>query len=178
MNQTLYFALPDIASAEQVVHDLLGARIASPNIHCVASRGSSLDDLPESGVLQKAQFLPIAGVGLTYGAMLGWIVGGLMVLFPPPETHLYLATLPVGAIVGAAIGACISMTAGVLAPNSRIAALERAAAEGTILLTVDVPFSRALEIAALVQSRQAQLHAPSANAIAQDDAEPPIRLSA
>lgn len=158
MKQTLYFALPDVASAEQVVRDLLSARIDSPSIRCVARRGSALDDLPESNVLQKADFVPLAGVGFTFGAMAGGIGGGLLILFPPPGVLLHLSTMPLAAVIGAAMGACISLAAGVFAPNSKIAAFERDVADGNILLMVEVPFARALEIAALVQSRQADLH--------------------
>ena len=41
MRRRLYFVLPDVASAEQTLHDLLLARIEVSHIHCLARR-----DLP------------------------------------------------------------------------------------------------------------------------------------
>lgn len=153
MRNTLYFALPDVSSAERAIRDLLEARIELPRIHCLARRGLPLGDLPETNILQKADVAPVAGIGFTYGAMLGGIVGGLVILFPPPGAHLYLWTIPIAATIGAMLGVGVSSVAGVFAPNSKIAAFERDFAHGDILLMVDVPYARSLEIVALVQSR-------------------------
>ena len=153
MIQTLYFALPDVPSAEQIIRDLLIARIEVPRIQCLVRRGVHLGELPESSILQKADVMPVAGIGFTLGGMLGGIVGGLLMLFPPPSTSFHLWMMPLAATVGATLGACVSSTAGMLAPNSRIAAFERSVAHGSILLTVEVPYARALEILNLVQSR-------------------------
>jgi hypothetical protein len=153
MNHTLYFALPDVPSAEQAIRDLLLARIEIPRIHCVARHGLPLGELPETNILQKADLVPVVGIGFAFGGLLGGITGGLLILFPPPGPHLYLWTLPLAAALGAALGACISGAAGILAPNSRIAAFERSISLGNILLMVEVPYARSLEIADLVQSR-------------------------
>ncbi len=153
MSHTLYFALPDVASAEQTIQDLLLARVDIPSIHCLARRGSPLGEFPETNILQKADMMPVAGVGFAFGGMLGGIVGGLLVLFPPPASDFHLWTMPLAAIVGAALGVCVSAVAGVWAPNSRIAAFERDFSHGNILLMVEVPYSRSLEIVELVRSR-------------------------
>jgi hypothetical protein len=153
MRQTLYFALPDVPSAEQTIRDLLLAHIEIPRIHCVARRGSTLGKLPETNILQKADVMPVAGIGFAFGGMLGGIVGGLLVLFPPAGSHLYLWTMPFAAAIGAALGAGVSTMAGILAPNSRIAAFERSAGRGNILLMAEVPYTRSLEIVDLVRLR-------------------------
>lgn len=153
MSHTLYFALPDVASAEQTIQDLLLARVDIPNIHCLARRGSPLGEFPETNILQKADMMPVAGVGFAFGGMLGGIVGGLLVLFPPPASDFHLWTMPLAAIVGAALGVCVSAVAGIWAPNSRIAAFERDFSHGNILLMVEVPYSRSLEIVELVRAR-------------------------
>jgi len=162
MRNTLYFALPDVPSAERAIRDLLDARIEIPRIHCVARRGMPLGELPETNILQKADVAPGAGLGFTYGAMLGGIIGGLLILFPPPGAHLYLWTMPIAAIAGAAVGACVSSVAGLVAPNSRIVTFERDFAHGNILLMVEVPYERSLEIVTLVQSRHSTVLPPEA----------------
>lgn len=153
MSHTLYFALPDVPSAEQTIQDLLLARVDIPSIHCLARRGSPLGEFPETNILQKADMMPVAGVGSAFGGTLGGIVGGLLVLFPPPASDFHLWTMPLAAIVGAALGLCVSAVAGVWAPNSRIAAFERDFSHGNILLMVEVPYSRSLEIVELVRAR-------------------------
>lgn len=153
MRLTLYFALPDVPSAEQTVQDLLLADIEIPRIHCVARRGSTLGQVPETNILQKADVMPVAGIGFAFGGMLGGTIGGLLILFPPAGSHLYLWTMPFAAAIGAALGACVSIMAGILAPNSLVAEFERSVARGNILLVVDVPYLRSLEIVGLVQLR-------------------------
>ena len=153
MSHTLYFALPDVPSAEQTIQDLLLARVDIPSIHCVARRGSPLGEFPETNILQKADMMPVAGVGFAFGGMLGGIAGGLLVLFPPPASDFHLWTMPLAAIVGAALGVCVSAAAGLWAPNSRIAAFERDFSHGNILLMVEVPYARSLEIVELVRAR-------------------------
>ena len=152
-SHTLYFALPDVVSAEQTIQDLIQARVDIPSIHCLARRGLPLGEFPETNILQKADMMPVAGVGFAFGGMLGGTVGGLLILFPPPASDFHLWMLPFAAIVGAALGVCISAAAGVWAPNSRIAAFERDFSHGNILLTVEVPYSRSLEIVELVRAR-------------------------
>ena len=50
MRRRLYFLLPDLAAAKQVVDDLLLARIGIRHTHVLARRGSDLDDLPEANI--------------------------------------------------------------------------------------------------------------------------------
>ena len=153
MSHTLYFALPDVASAEQTIQDLILARVDISSIHCLARRGLPLGEFPETNILQKADLMPVAGVGFAFGGMLGGIVGSLLVLFPPPASDFHLWTMPFAAIVGAALGVCASAAAGVWAPNSRIAEFERDFSHGNILLMVEVPYARSLEIVELVRAR-------------------------
>lgn len=153
MSHTLYFALPDVASAEQTIQDLILARVDISGIHCLARRGLPLGELPESSILQKADMMPVAGAGFALGGLLGAIVGSLLVLFPPPASDFYFWTMPLAAIVGAALGAGASATAGMWEPNSRIDAFERDFSHGNILLMVEVPYARSLEIVELVRAR-------------------------
>ena len=56
MSQRLYFILPDVASAEQTLRELLLASVEVSRIHCLGNRGMPLGDLPEANFLQKTDF--------------------------------------------------------------------------------------------------------------------------
>ena len=65
----LYFLLPDVASASDMMNELLLARIEARRIHFLAQRGALPADLPEATVLQKTDFI--------HGAQLGMVIGGV-----------------------------------------------------------------------------------------------------
>ena len=112
MRHTLYFTLPDVASAETTIRDLLLAQIEIPWIHCLARRGLPLGELPEANILQRADVMHGWGTGISFGGVLGAIVGGLMVLFPPFGTDLHIWTMPIVAVAGAVFGVWASSIAG------------------------------------------------------------------
>lgn len=149
----LYFTLPDVTSAEQTIQDLLLARIEIPRIHCVARRGTPIGELPEANFLQKADVIQDSGIGLTFGGVLGAIVGGLLMLFPPAGANLQIVTMPIGAIVGAVFGVWAASMASSTVSYSRTAVFEQSLARGNILLVVDVPITRSREISDLVHLR-------------------------
>ncbi len=153
MRHRLCYILPDVASTEQTIRELLNAGIEIPQIHCVARPGLPLGELPEASFLQKADVMNKAGTGLVFGATLGAIVGGLLVLFPPVGADLQMGTMPITALVGAVFGAWASCLRGHALSDSATAAFEEGAAQGNILLMVDAPFTRSREISDLVQLR-------------------------
>jgi hypothetical protein len=53
MRRRLYFLLPDLPSAAQVVEDLSLARVEARHIPVLARRGTDIGDLPEASVFQK-----------------------------------------------------------------------------------------------------------------------------
>ena len=82
MRRRLYFLLPDLASARQVMDDLLLARIEAHRVHVLAPRGFDLEDIPEASVLQKTDVVHGAQVGAMLGAGAGALGGILLVVFP------------------------------------------------------------------------------------------------
>src|SRR6476469_5636464 len=56
--QRLYYLLPDVASAQEMMNELLLARIEARHMHFLAKRGTPLGDLPEASVLQKTDIVP------------------------------------------------------------------------------------------------------------------------
>src|SRR5690554_1145809 len=69
VRRRLYFLLPDVASAERTVDDLLLARVEDRHLHVLARRGTDLGNLREASALQKTD--------LIHGAEIGMMVGGV-----------------------------------------------------------------------------------------------------
>ena len=154
MSQRLYFILPDVASAEQTLRELLLASVEVSRIHCLGKRGMPLGDLPEANFLQKTDVIHGAGTGIAVGGILGVIGGVLVVLFPPAGATLPMGTVLITALLGAVFGIWVSSMVATAVPNSRHAAFQQRIAEGKILMMVDVPFTRTREISDLVHLRR------------------------
>lgn len=152
MRRRLYFILPDLASAEQTLRDLLLARIEIGHIHCLAKRDLPIGELPEANFLQKTDVIHGAVTGIALGGLLGITAGALVVAFPPGGS-LPLGTVLITALLGAGFGVWAASMVGTSLPNSRLAVFEQRIAEGRILMMVDVPFTRAGEISDLVHKR-------------------------
>lgn len=153
MRRRLYFVLPDVASAERTMRELLLARIEERRIHCLARRGMPLGSLHEATFLQKTDVVHGGETGIVIGGVAGIIGGVLVVLFPPAGVTLQLVTVLITGIVGALFGMWVASMAGTAVPNSRLAAFQRDIERERILMMVDVPFARSQEIADLVRRR-------------------------
>ena len=153
MRRRLYFMLPDVASAERTMQDLLLARIEGRRIHCLARRDTLLGNLPEANFLQKTDVVHGAETGIAIGGIAGVAGGVLVMIFPPAGATLQLVTVLITGIVGAAFGMWVASMAGTAVPNSRLAAFAQDIERGKILMMVDVPFTRSQEIVDLVRRR-------------------------
>ena len=153
MRRRLYFVLPDVPSAEQTMRDLLLARIEIGHIRCLARREMPLGELPEANFLQKTDVVHGATTGLAVGGIAGIAAGVLVVLFPPGGASLQLVTVLIAGIAGAVFGAWVASMAGTALPNSQLRAFESAIQSGSVLMMVDVPFTRVAEIRELVTRR-------------------------
>jgi uncharacterized membrane protein YeaQ/YmgE (transglycosylase-associated protein family) len=153
MRDTLYFTLPDIETAEQTVEDLLLAQVEIPQIRCLARPGIPLGELPEAGILQRADVMRGTRTGIAFGSVIGGIVGGLLVLFPPRGTDIEVSAMLIAAVVGAVLCVWALSIARMAASNPRVTAFSQGIVQGNILLMVDVPFARTREILDLVHTR-------------------------
>ena len=142
MRKRLYFMLPDIQSAREMLDDMLLARIEERHIHFLAKRGTLPDDLPEASVLQKTDIVHGAELGLIVGGGVGLIGGVLVVWMPPTGVSLELVTILITAMAGALFGAWASSMAGTQIPNSRLASFQANIERGQVLMMVDVPLAR------------------------------------
>jgi hypothetical protein len=83
MRRRLYFLLPNVPRARQVVDELLLARIDDHHIHVMAREGTPLGDLPKANLLQRSDFVHGMEIGLSVGGATGIIAGLVAIAFPP-----------------------------------------------------------------------------------------------
>lgn len=153
MNRRLYFVLPDVASAERTLDDLLLARIEARRIHCLARRDIDLGKLPEATFLQKTDTVHGAESGMAIGGVAGVAGGALAVFFPPAGISLQLVTVLVTGLAGAMFGTWVASMVGTAVPNSRLARFQNDIDSGRVLMMVDIPLARSRQIAELVARR-------------------------
>jgi hypothetical protein len=153
MRRRLYFLLPDVESAKRTADDLLLARVEDRNMRFLAKRGTALDPLHEAGYLDKTDVIHGAAVGLALGGIIGALAGALVVAYPPEGTSPELVAVLIGMLLGAPLGAWMASMAGAAVPNSRLKQFAADIEAGRVLMMVDVPFRRVVEITELVVSR-------------------------
>ena len=147
----LYFLIPSVESAHQIVNELLLARIHSENIHVVAREGTKLGDLPEASFAQTSDLVPAMERGVALGGATGVLAGLVAVTFPPAGLVLGGGAMLGIALMGAGVGAWVSGMIGINVENRQIHEFEQAIANGELLMMVDVPKSRADEITEMVR---------------------------
>ena len=147
----IYFLLPDVEVARKVVDELLLARIAEDHIHVIAKEGTAMADLPEATLAQKSDLIPAFERGVAVGGATGIIAGVAAVTFPPAGLVLGGGAFLGIALAGTGFGALMSTMIGVSTPNTRHAQFEEAVGNGEILMLVDVPKDRVLEIEDMVK---------------------------
>jgi hypothetical protein len=138
MRRRLYFLLPNVARAQQVVDELLLARIDDHYIHVMAREGIDLGDLPRANLLQRSDFVHGIEIGLSVGGATGILAGLVAIAFPPEGIVLGGWTLLVTALAGAVVGAWVAGMIGTDIPNSQLKEFETAVAAGQVLMLVDV----------------------------------------
>jgi hypothetical protein len=149
----LYFLLPDVDSAREMLNEMLLARIEERRIHFLAKRGTLPPELPEATVLQKTDIVHGAQLGIVIGGVAGTLGGLLVVFFPPGGASLQLVTVLIAALLGALFGAWASSMAASAVPNSQLARFGTDIERGKVLMMVDVPMGRIAEIYELVRRR-------------------------
>lgn len=142
MSRRLFFLFPDEEHAQDVVDELVYRRIPKRRIHAIA-RGVELKTLPEATERQKND-TAFRVENLLWRANLAVFVLALLV---------FIVSLVVGAffwIIAAVAVMLLTFFAGeqfvVHVPDVHLTEFTDALSHGEILLMVDVPRSRALEI--------------------------------
>ena len=157
MKRKLYFMLPNITKAQQMMDQLLLARIEEQNIHFLAKPELSLEGLPEANVIEKTDSLHGVGMGAIVGGVMG-VTGGMIVVAYPSlvsnPTGVYplpWLAIPVIGLIGAAFGAWWNGMISSAIPNSSLKSYEGEIARGGILMIVTAPYHRIRDIRAVVQ---------------------------
>jgi len=160
MRRRIYFLLPDVGSARQVVNELLLARIDDHHIHVMAREGTTLGDLPQANLLQRSDFIHGVEIGLSVGGATGIVAGLIAVAFPPEGIVLGGWTMLVMALAGALIGAWVAGMIGTDIPNSQLREFTTAVADGQILMMVDVPKSKVAKVTDMIRKHhpEADMH--------------------
>jgi hypothetical protein len=158
MRRRLYFLLPNVARARQVVDELLLARISEDHIHVLAKEGTPLADLPEATMLQRSDFVHGMEIGLSVGGATGILAGLVAIAFPPEGIQLGGWTLLACALAGALIGAWVAGMIGTDVPNSQLREFESAVENGQVLMMVDVPKGKVDAVTKLIK-----MHHPEAD---------------
>lgn len=148
----IYFLVPDIATTEKIVDDLLLARVEEKHIHVLAKRGTPLEDLPEATLLQKTDFVPAVEQGLAIGGSSGLLAGLVAVTLPASAPVIAGGVLLATTLAGAGIGAWVSGMVGMSVGNRRVKEFEDAIEAGELLVMADVPAARVDEIEACVKN--------------------------
>lgn len=149
----LYFLVPTIDSASQIVDELLLARVDERHLHIAAKDHHPLHDanLPEANLLQESDFIPAVEKGLAVGGGTGILAGLVAMTFPPAGLILGGGAILGMGVVGAGFGAWVSGMIGISIENSQLKNFEKAIEAGELLLMIDVPKDRVDEITELVK---------------------------
>jgi hypothetical protein len=153
----LYFLVPNTEYAENMINDLLLARIEERHIHLIAREGTPMEKLPEASLAQKTDFIPAAQRGLMLGGTLGLLAGLAAMTFPPAGVVVGGGAVLFTTLGGAGFGAWVSSMIGVNIPNSRLQQFEEAINRGEILMLLDVPKNRVEEIEEIISGHFPQV---------------------
>lgn len=150
----LYFLSPHVDSAQQIVNDLLLARVNAGHIHIISKDESQLikAKLPCASLLEKTDIIPAFERGTVIGFATGLVAGLIGASFSPLGLEFDGATILGITLSGAIFGAWVSGMIGISLHNSKLKRFESAIKEGQLLLIVDVPKGRIGEITQLVKS--------------------------
>lgn len=156
MNRRLYFMLPDVKSAHNMLDDLLLARVNANRIHFLAKADTPMGDLPEATLSERTDLIEGWEVGMGLGTLVGFASGLVALMIP---TWWYTKPIPVSATIfictltGLLVGGLWTALAATSIPNSQLKQFEKRIAKGQVLMIVLAPFHRAQEIRKLVADK-------------------------
>jgi uncharacterized membrane protein YeaQ/YmgE (transglycosylase-associated protein family) len=153
MRRRLYFLLPDVKHARQVVNELLLTRVEERHIHVLAKEGTSLEGLPEAALLERSDVRHAVALGLIVGGLTGTLAGTAVLLFPPSGMIMNLSVILVMCLIGAFMGIWVSGMIGTDTPNTHLKDFMGAIERGKVLVMVDIPKSKIQEIAHLIKKK-------------------------
>ena len=153
MRKRLYFLLPTVDSTQQIVNELLIARIDEQHIHVMAKEGTDLRDLPEATIFQKSDIVHGIETGMIIGGISGLL--GSVIAITALQLGSMMGLIVLGCtIFGALFGIWSSGMIGSSTKNTRLKEFEGAMESGKILLMADVPIDKVSEVTHKVESHK------------------------
>lgn len=146
----IYFLIPNIEIAKNIVNELLLERIDERHIHILAKRGTDMGNLPEASYLQKTDFVPALEQGVAVGGFTG-LMSGLVAMAYPGGPMLAGGTILATTIAGVFFGALMSSMVGSSVGNRQIKQYWKAVDAGQFLMMIDLPKQRISEIEQVVK---------------------------
>ncbi|MEF8792220.1 hypothetical protein [Thiohalorhabdus sp.] len=146
----LYFILPDVPTARQVVDELLLARIEERHMHALGREDMDLKDLPGADLFQRSDLVHGAELGLVVGGATGALAGLAAAWLQPVGLGASGGLILGVALLGALVGTWASGMIATSVPNTRLKVFRDDLEAGRVLLMVDVPEKREDEIRQLV----------------------------
>lgn len=153
MKHRLYFMLPSVESARELLDKLLIARIEIHQMHFHAKEGALLPDMPQASLIQRTALVRGAETGVVTGACSGFMTGSLFLLFPPEELKLGFMLLIAAVIGGSILGSWLSAQNSTGITNAKLQPFRAEVEAGQVLLMVDVGLYRIKEIEDLVAQK-------------------------
>lgn len=156
----LYFLVPTLDSAKDIVNELLLARVEQRYIHITAADNQALikAKLPKANLLQESDFIPAVERGVAIGGATGILAGIAAVVIPGAGLALGGGAILGIGLAGAGLGAWVSGMIGVSVPSSRLKEFEDAIERGNLLMMVDVPKVKVDEISSLIRKHHPEAH--------------------
>jgi hypothetical protein len=148
----IYFLIPNIETARNIVNELLLERIDERHLHVLAKRGTDMGDLPEATFLQKSDFIPALEQGLTLGGFTGF-VSGVVALGLTGGPIVIGGTILATSLAGALFGALMSSMIGSSIGNRQLQQFSAAIEKGELLMMVDLPKQRVEAIEQVVNKK-------------------------
>ncbi len=154
----LYFLVPGIDIAKDIVNDLLLARIPEKHIHIIAKEGTPLEDLPEASIFEKSDFVPALEKGVALGGIVG-MLSGLVAIALPSAGLVYAggAVILGSTFAGAGVGAWLSSMVGIGMPNSCLHRFEKSIEDGELLMVVEVERTKTNNICELIRKQHQEV---------------------
>lgn len=157
MRRRLYFMLPNVQNARNMLDELLLSRIEVSHMRFMAREGSLPDDMPGVSFLQKTDLVHGAQLGVVIGAIVGLGAGVFLTMFPVDGISLRTAAILLVTLGGALFGGWASGMNAAAVPNSRLRQFAGGIEQGQVLLIVDVPVARVAEIEQMIARRHPEI---------------------
>ncbi|MBZ2190399.1 hypothetical protein K8B33_14915 [Alcanivorax sp. JB21] len=149
----IYFLLPDVTAAANLVKDFRQQGIKEEQMHLVARHDMPLGDLPEADTLEKSDLGPALKRGAALGGSAGLLAGLTAMAIPTAGVALGGAAVLGIALAGTGFGAWASAMLGASVPDEEIEASEAAIKQGNVLMMVDASHDQIDALRAFVRQR-------------------------